>query len=178
MTLNYTAQSTLEMLTRNTSPAIQNEINTRYRAANTASVADGRVIVLDWTCAYLGTTAAWSISPSGLSALTNTAVTPTVTVPHDGGTGAPTLSMKALALDVFAISTEAVDGELRDGEVTVTLARSGPVTMALSKLCLSTAAPVAHFHWSGDQTNAWASLGFSGIKQHGIRILALLAGKA
>lgn len=178
MTLNFTAQSTLELLTRNSSPAIQNEILTRYRAARTASVANGRVIVLDWTAAYLETTAAWSISPSGLSALTNTAVTPTVNAPHDSGTAAPTLSMKALALDVFAISTEPVDGQSRDGEVTVTLARSGPVTMALSKLCLSTAAPVAHFHWSGDHALDWASLGFSGIKQHGIRILALLAGKA
>lgn len=178
MDLNFTTQTTLRLLLRNTSAAIQNDILARFAASRSATAPNGRVILVDWTAAYLETVASWGVSTSGLSALTNTAVTPSVIAPHDDGLAAPTLSMKPIALDVFAISTPPVDGQLRDGEATVTLAKAGPANLAVGRLHLAADAPVAHFHWSADTAADWLTLSFSGIKQHGIRILACLIGKA
>lgn len=178
MDLNFTSQATLQLLARNTSPVIQSEIEARIRASRAFSGANGRVFLVDWTGAYLETVASFGLTTAGIGSVTNTAITPTLTVPHDEGGGAPTMTHKPLALDVFAISTPDVTGETRDGEVTIGLNITGPASLATSKLCLSAAAPVAHFHWSADQTGAFLSLTFGGIKQHGIRILALLVGKA
>lgn len=178
MILNFNAQTSLELTLRGTSPAIQRAILAKFNFGRFSSIPDGRVIIMDWTAAYLETTAVLSMANTGVVTLTNTAIAPTVSVPSDSGATAPTTSMKPLALEVFLISQPAVDGQLRDAECFVTLNKTGPAVLASSSLAVSGAGDVAHFHWSSDQTAAWASLVFSGIKQHGCRIVAVLVGSA
>lgn len=178
MTLNFQAQTALDLLLRNTDKAIQNDIRSRLNFSRYASVPNGRVVIMDWTAAYLETTAQLSMANTGVVTLTNTAIAPTVTVPSDNSLAAPGTTMKPLALEVFLISLPAVDGQSRDGECVVTLNKTGPLILAKSTLAVKAAGEVSHFHWSSDQSAAWASLVISGIKQHGVRVVAVLIGQA
>lgn len=178
MTLNLQASTALDLLLRNTDPAIQNDIRAKLNFSRFSSVPNGRVILMDWTAAYLETTAQLSMANTGVVSLVNTAIAPTVTVPSDNSISAPGTTMKPLALEVFLISLPAVDGQSRDGECVVTLNKNGPAILAKSTLAVKAADEVSHFHWSSDQSGAWLSLVISGIKQHGVRIVALLIGQA
>jgi hypothetical protein len=176
MTLNFQTQTSLELSLRSLSPAIQQSILSKLRFGRSASVANGRVLLFDWTGAYSDSAGTVSVANTGVATLTNTAVAPTIRVPSDDTISAPTTTMKPLALEVFLISQPAVAGQSRDAELTVTLNKTGPAVLASSTLAVGAADEVAHFHWSSDQATAWASLVFSGIKQHGCRIVAVLVG--
>ena len=178
MILNLQARTALELSLRNLGTSVQGEIIAKLNLGRFDSIANGRVVIMDWTGAYLETTAVLSMANTGVVTLTNTAIAPTVSVPSDSGATAPTTSMKPLALEVFLISQPAVDGQLRDAECVVTLNKTGPAVLASSALAVNAADQVAHFHYSTDQAAAWASLVFSGIKQHGCRIVAVLVGSA
>lgn len=176
MTLNLQARTALNLALRGLGPSLQGEILAKLNFGRLDSVANGRVIIMDWTGAYSESAGTLSMASTGVVTLTNTAVAPTVSVPSDSGAGAPTTTMKPLALEVFLISQAAVSGQSRDAECLVTLNKSGPAVLASSTLAVTAADQVAHFHWSSDQSAAWASLVFSAIKQHGCRIVAVLMG--
>lgn len=178
MILNLQARTALELSLRNLGTSVQGEIIAKLNLGRFDSIPDGRVVIMDWTGAYLETTAVLSMANSSAVTLTNTAIAPTVRVPSDNTAGSPPAGMKPLALEVFLISQPAVDGQSRDAECVVTLNKTGPAILASSALGVNAADQVAHFHWSSDQTAAWASLVFSGIKQHGCRIVAVLVGSA
>lgn len=177
MILNISAETGLQIDILNDCPALQQSISSKLKFGRYSSYADGRVMLVDWTPAYLETTAVVSIANTGAATLTNTAVAPVITFPADNTASAPGTTFKAKALELFLISAPAATGESRDGECVVTLTKAGLATLATAKLKVSAADEVAHMHWSGQGTDAWTTLTITGIKQHGIRIFAILLGE-
>lgn len=176
MTLNFKAQASLELALSNLSPAIRGDIVSRFNLSRFESIPGGRVLLLDWTGAYSDTAATVSVASTGIATLTGTAVSPVIRVPSDDTVSAPATAMKPLALEVALISQPAIAGQNRDPECLITLNKTGPQVLASGTLAAGSAEEVSHFHWSSDQTAAWHSLVFSGIRQHGCRLVALLLG--
>ena len=177
MILDFNTRTSLEFTLQGVSPGIQNSILNKLTFGRTTSVGSGRVLLFDWTAAYLETVATVSVANTGAPTLTNTAVQPIISFPNNSRS-APVTTMVPLALEVFLISQPAIDGQSRDGECVVTLNKSGPTTVVSSSLHVSGAGDVAHMHWSSTgQIYEYSSLVFSGIKQHGVRIVAMLVGQ-
>ena len=177
MILDFNTRTSLEFILRGESPAIQNGILSKLNFGKTTSVASGRVMLFDWTAAYLETTASISVANTGSPTLTNTAVQPVISFPNNSRI-APVTAMVPLSLEVFLISGPEVAGQVRDGECLVTLNKAGPTAVVSSTLQVSGPGDVAHMHWSrSGQTYEYLSLVFSGIKQHGVRIVAMMVGQ-